>query len=111
MVALVLMLALPALAQQYLVLSVTWSDGFLAGRYATVPAAEQGRTIANQVGMAAGGTMPAIGGAGELGKTLAQRSAYQSAQTTALYLVWFLSSYIILVSVGSTALVARFVGA
>src|SRR5262249_44711638 len=40
-----------------------------------------------------------------------QHVAYQSAQTTAHYLAWFLSSYTVLVSVGSTALVARFVGA
>src|SRR5262249_54075343 len=37
--------------------------------------------------------------------------AYQSAQTTAIYLSWLINSYIILVSVGSTALAARFVGA
>src|SRR6266851_5643518 len=35
----------------------------------------------------------------------------QSAQTTAMYLAWFISSYAVLVSVGSTALVARFTGA
>jgi putative MATE family efflux protein len=40
-----------------------------------------------------------------------QRIAYQSAQTTAHYLAWFISSYTVLVSAGSTALVARFVGA
>jgi putative MATE family efflux protein len=44
--------------------------------------------------------------AGHLGKVKAQ-----SAQTTALYLSWFLGNFGILVSVGSTALVARFVGA
>src|SRR5205823_3391203 len=37
--------------------------------------------------------------------------SYQAAQTNAHYLAWFISSYTILVSVGSTALVARFVGA
>jgi putative MATE family efflux protein len=37
--------------------------------------------------------------------------AYQSAQTTAIYLSWLINSYTILVSVGSTALVARFIGA
>ncbi len=37
--------------------------------------------------------------------------AAQSAQTTAMYLGWLISSYALLVSVGSTALVARFVGA
>jgi putative MATE family efflux protein len=40
-----------------------------------------------------------------------QHVAYQAAQTTANYLNWFISCYTILVSVGSTALVARFVGA
>lgn len=38
-------------------------------------------------------------------------SAFQTAQTTANYVAWFISSYTILVSVGSTALVARFTGA
>jgi MATE family, multidrug efflux pump len=37
--------------------------------------------------------------------------ASQAAQTTAMYLAWLISSYTILVSVGSTALVARFIGA
>jgi putative MATE family efflux protein len=41
----------------------------------------------------------------------ALRVSYQAAQTTAQYLAWFLSSYTVLVSAGSTALVARFVGA
>src|SRR5947208_952617 len=41
----------------------------------------------------------------------ARHAAYQSAQTTANYLAWFINSYTVLVSVGSTALVARFVGA
>src|SRR5437588_12886808 len=36
--------------------------------------------------------------------------AAQSAQTTALYLSWFLGSYSVLISVGSIALVARFIG-
>jgi putative MATE family efflux protein len=40
-----------------------------------------------------------------------QRQIYLSALTTAGYLYWFVSSYTILVSVGATALVARFVGA
>jgi putative MATE family efflux protein len=43
----------------------------------------------------------------EAGRQLAS----QAAQTTAYYLSWFISSYTVLVSVGSTALVARFVGA
>src|SRR5438477_12837571 len=40
-----------------------------------------------------------------------QRTTYLAALTTAGYLYWFVSSYTVLVSVGSTALVARFVGA
>jgi putative MATE family efflux protein len=39
------------------------------------------------------------------------RERYLSALNTAGYLYWFVSSYTVLVSVGSTALVARFVGA
>ena len=41
----------------------------------------------------------------------ARRVGYLSALNTAGYLYWFVSSYTVLVSVGSTALVARFVGA
>ena len=37
--------------------------------------------------------------------------ALQSAQNTAIYLAWFIVSLTVLVTVGSTALVARFVGA
>src|SRR5207248_8373475 len=40
-----------------------------------------------------------------------QRTTYLAALTTAGYLYWFVSSYTVLVSVGSTALVARFVRA
>src|SRR5437867_3911956 len=36
---------------------------------------------------------------------------YQAAQTTANYLQWVVVSYTLFVSIGSTALVARFVGA
>lgn len=38
-------------------------------------------------------------------------AAVQSAQTTAHYLAWAITSYTVVVTVGSTALVARFVGA
>lgn len=75
----VLALALPALAQQYLLLVVQLSDQYLADR---VPIADAD-----------------------------VRKRYLSALTTAGYLYWFVSSYTVLVSVGSTALVARFVGA
>ena len=71
----VLALALPALAQQYLLLLVQLSDQYLADR---VPIADA-----------------------EL------RKRYLAALTTAGYLYWFVSSYTVLVSVGSTALVAR----
>lgn len=37
--------------------------------------------------------------------------AFQAAQTTANYIAWFISSCTVLVAVGGTALVARFVGA
>jgi putative MATE family efflux protein len=40
-----------------------------------------------------------------------EQIALQAAQTTANYLAWFISSYTVLVGVGSTALVARCVGA
>ncbi len=40
-----------------------------------------------------------------------QHVAFQAAQTNAHYLAWFISSYTVIVSVGSTALVARFTGA
>jgi putative MATE family efflux protein len=42
---------------------------------------------------------------------LANRTAAQAAQTTALYLAWFLICYTYLVSVGSATLVAHLVGA
>src|SRR5437763_6454504 len=76
---LVLGLALPALAQQYLHLLVQLSDQYLADRF-DLPDPNQ-------------------------------RTTYLAALTTAGYLYWFVSSYTVLVSVGSTALVARFVGA
>lgn len=76
---LVLALALPALAQQYLHLLVQLSDQFLAGRFELPDPRDRDR--------------------------------YLSALNTAGYLYWFVSSYTVLVSVGGTALVARFVGA
>ena len=39
-----------------------------------------------------------------------KRPTYLAALTTAGYLYWFVSSYTVIVSVGATALVARFVG-
>lgn len=75
----VLVLALPALAQQYLHLLVRLSDQYLADNF-------------------------------ELPDPAA-RKTYLSALNTAGYLYWFVSSYTVVVSVGATALVARFVGA
>ena len=79
----VLLLALPALAQQLLYFGVMLSDRVLAGRLKDEHAAIS--AVAPE--------------------------AFQSAQTTANYLVWLISSYTVLVGVGSTALVARFTGA
>ncbi|HLY65761.1 MAG TPA: MATE family efflux transporter, partial [Chloroflexota bacterium] len=75
-------LALPVLAQQMLLLIIQQSDRFLAGHLTEIAPAETG-----------------------------DPAAYQAAQTTAQYLSWFITSYVFLVSVGSTALVARFTGA
>jgi putative MATE family efflux protein len=75
----VLLLAWPALLQQWLVLAVTLSDRLLAGRFQALGAADQ--------------------------------TATQAAQTTAGYLAWFVSSYTVLVSVGTTTLVAHRTGA
>ena len=49
--------------------------------------------------------------AGHLRVAADQEIAFQAAQTTAQYVAWFISCYTILVTVGSTALVARFTGA
>jgi putative MATE family efflux protein len=70
---LVVLLAWPILAQQLLILTVSLSDRYLAGR--------------------------------------TEQIAYQSAHTTTAYLNWLIASFTVLVGVGSTALVARFVGA
>jgi putative MATE family efflux protein len=68
----VLGLALPALAQQFLLLAIQLYDQYLAGFFT---------------------------------------DAHTAALNTANYLYWAVSSYTVLVSVGATALVARFVGA
>ncbi len=74
---LVIMLSIPALAQQGLAFSVLLSDRWLASHL----------------------------------KVETAQSDVQAAQTTAHYLAWFISCYNILVTVGSTALVARAIGA
>jgi len=78
----VVTLALPVLVQQMLLLIIQQSDRFLAGHLTEIAPQETG-----------------------------DPAAYQAAQTTAQYLSWFITCYIFLVSVGSTALVARFTGA
>jgi putative MATE family efflux protein len=45
------------------------------------------------------------------GRTNERPIVYQAAQTSAHYLAWLITSYTVLVTVGSTAMVARFVGA
>src|SRR5437764_13017452 len=117
----VLALALPVLAQQFLILTVNLSDRFLTGRFASP--AERALAVGHRLtaigllGAATPGTaLPArVVGAEipwEMGRQETVRQvSYQAAQTTAGYLAWFISSYTVLVSVGSTALVARFTGA
>jgi putative MATE family efflux protein len=117
----VLALALPVLAQQFLILTVNLSDRFLVGHFAAP--AGHGEALSHHlaaVGLLAaappGGALPArVAGAEvpwELGRrATARQVSYQAAQTTAGYLAWFISCYTVLVSVGSTALVARFTGA
>ncbi len=75
----ILSLVWPVLLQQVLVLSVTFSDRLLAGRFQALDREQQ--------------------------------IATQAALTTASYIDWLISSFTVLVSVGSTALVARFTGA
>jgi putative MATE family efflux protein len=118
----VLALALPVLGQQLLVFFVGLSDRFLAGHFQPVPPQLQAEALGHRL-MAVGlvgsggpgcGVAPALAAEApwEAGRQISARHvAYQSAQTTANYLAWFITSYTVLVSVGSTALVARFVGA
>jgi putative MATE family efflux protein len=118
---LVLALALPALAQQYLILTVALSDRFLAGHFAAPH--ERVEALGHRLtalGLLAssppGSALPARVAIAETSweagrQATARQMSYQAAQTTAAYLAWFISSYTVLVSVGSTALVARFTGA
>ncbi len=120
---LVLWLALPVLGQQGLMLVVNLSDRFLAGHLQAVAPQQQAEALGHRL-LAVGLLGPAVPGgsllercagaeaAWEAARLLTSRqAAYQAAQTTANYLAWFISSYTVLVSVGSTALVARFTGA
>lgn len=118
----VLTLALPVLAQQLLILSVGLSDRFLAGRLQPLPRDVQAHAVGNLLqtlgsygnGVASGVWVQALVAEApweSLRQTAARHVAYQAAQTTAIYLSWLVNGYTVLVSVGSTALVARFVGA
>ncbi len=120
---LVLVLALPVLAQQCMILTVNLSDRFLAGHLQAVTPAQQAQAAGQQVmalgllghplpGAGPGANWPSAAACWEVARLLtARQAAYLAAQTTAHYLAWFIMSYTVLVSVGSTALVARFVGA
>jgi putative MATE family efflux protein len=117
----VLVLALPVLAQQFLVLSVGLSDRVLAGRLQPLPKSDQTEALSNEfmaLGLTSSGATGNWAGvfAGEASWVVARQIrarhiAYQAAQTMAIYISWLIASYTVLVSVGSTALVARFVGA
>jgi len=118
---LVLLLAWPALAQQMLHFIVGLSDLFLASFFPLVPLPEQVQAAGWQL-MALGRAGHGSPGAGAVSAVAVEAStqaawsimgrqvAYQSAQNTANYLIWFISSSTVLVSVGSTALVSRFLG-
>lgn len=118
----VLLLALPVLAQQFLVMIVGLSDRYLAGHFQAIPAEQAAEAAGHRLivvgllggGHAGGGFHEALAAEAswEAARQLTARQvAFQAAQTTAHYLAWVISSYTVLVSVGSTALVARFVGA
>src|SRR5262249_48886374 len=109
------------LAQQFLVLAVGLSDQFLAGHFQPLAPQERAEAVGHELialGLLAGDPAAGLGsalaaeGPWEAARQMqARHVAYQSAQTTAHYLAWLISSYTVLVSVGSTALVARFTGA
>lgn len=119
---LVLWLALPVLAQQFLILAVSLSDRWLAGNLKLEVTEELEVQALGQRVQAVGALAGAMSGSGWLGALAAETHwesarilrpsavAYQAAQTTAIYLGWLIHSYTVLVTVGSTALVARFVG-
>ena len=117
----VLSLALPVLLQQALILTVSLSDRWLAGHLIVVTPAQEASLHGQRFLIMAPIAMPGVGPVDHVfniqttwesaRRTTARQTAYQSAQTTANYLAWFISCYTVLVSVGSTALVARFTGA
>src|SRR5262245_24137710 len=111
---LIVALTLPVLAPQPPMLPGTLSDrspaaAFVAGGEQSAAAAHYAAALLT--GPAGGSPAHALASAAhwEAARHAAARQvAYQAAQTTANYLAWFITSYIVLVSVGSTALVARF---
>jgi putative MATE family efflux protein len=118
----VVALALPVVAQQFLILSVGLSDRFLAGRLQPLPRQAQAEALGHRfmaLGEVAGsvtsgqfaGALAAEASWEAARQITARHVSYQAAQTTAIYLAWLISGYTVLVSVGSTALVARFIGA
>jgi putative MATE family efflux protein len=118
----VLALAWPVLCQQLLILFVGLSDRFLAGRLQPLPRLDQAHLISHQamaLGLLGNGLSSASWTSSlaaeipwEMARQISARHvSYQAAQTTAIYLSWLITSYTVLVSVGGTALVARFVGA
>lgn len=118
----VLLLALPVLAQQLLLLTVGQSDRFLAGHFDPLSTEEKAEHLSHRLMALSfmGSASPGGGLANVLAaeapweaarRLSARQVAFQAAQTTANYLAWMISSYTVLVSVGTTALVARFVGA
>jgi putative MATE family efflux protein len=117
----VLVLALPVLAQQFLILFVGLSDRFLAGHFQAVPPAQQTEALGQQLlglGTAGGSAFSGVaGGVAALApveaarQVMARQAAVLAAQNTAIYMAWFINSYMVLVTVGSTALVARLTGA
>lgn len=120
---LVFFLALPVLAQQSLHLVVRLSDGYLAGNIVGLPLIEEAEVpaAAQMAALHLAAPGPGEGMLGRLGGSLAvvetvrpilsQKAAFQAAHTNADYLGWFIVSYSLFVSIGSTALVARFTGA
>lgn len=114
------MLALPVLAQQGLHLVVSLSDSIIAGRLQDASPVERLTTmsIRGDAILAATNRTPGdvglsalVRAASDVAASGSRQASVQAAQTTAHYLAWAITSYTIIVTVGSTALVARFVGA
>src|SRR6266404_5065038 len=106
---LVLFLALPVLAQQALILSVSLSDRFLAGRLEPLPRAQQAEALGHQVAVLAqyaGGLLPGNGLANVIAAEApweaarqihARHISYQAAQTMAIYIGWIIASFTVLI--------------